>query len=157
VFIADTTKAPLYSINLSIKMMEEFSAPRKRIVIGNISDFAGNPRAKYRDVYRAARLIADQVIFVGENSHRSKATAEEIAMQKFVEKRTVKEGASFVRQTAIAGEIILLKSSARLHLERILLSFETEVHCWKQKCRKGVQCVECGRYLPQKRKRSRAG
>jgi UDP-N-acetylmuramoyl-tripeptide--D-alanyl-D-alanine ligase len=146
VFIADTLKAPYYSVYLPINMMAEFSAPRRRIVIGQIADYAGNPYPKYRDVYRAARLVADQVIFVGDSAHRSKATAEEIAAQKFVEKRTVKEAARFVKETAIPGEIILLKSSNSLHLERILLSFETEVHCWEQNCGKKDQCVACGRY-----------
>jgi len=44
----------------------------------------GNTNPKYRDIYRAARLVADQVIFVGDNAHRSKATAEEIAAGRFV-------------------------------------------------------------------------
>ncbi len=144
IFIADTGKAPYWSIYLPIKMMGEFTAPRKRIVMGQISD-AGNTNPKYRDVYRAARLVADQVIFVGDNAHRSKATAEEVAAGRFVEKRTVREAAAFIKETAIPGEIILLKSAPNLHLERIVLSFEDEVACWDVACGKRLQCVDCKR------------
>lgn len=143
VFIADTNKAPYYSIDLVLKMMAQFSAPRKRIVLGQISD-AGNTNPKYRDIYRASREIADQVIYVGDNAHRSKATAEEIAAGRFVERRNVHEAATFLKETAVPGEIILLKSAPNLHLERLLLNFLSPVRCWEQHCGKKFQCVECG-------------
>lgn len=144
IFIADTNKAPYWSIYLPIEMMAEFSAPRKRIVIGQISD-ASNTNPKYRDVYRASRRVADQVIFVGDNAHRSKATEEEVAAGRFVEKRTVREAAAFIAETAIPGEIILLKSAPNLHVERILLSFEDQIACWEVACGRRIQCVECKR------------
>lgn len=144
VFIADTHKAPFHSIYLPINMLTEFSAPRRRIIIGEISDYAGSRRPKYRDVYRASRLVADQVIFVGDHPHRSTATAEDITAGCYVEKRSVEEAAQFLKDTAMPGEIILLKSSGALHLERILLSFEDQVHCWEPSCGKSMSCVRCG-------------
>jgi UDP-N-acetylmuramoyl-tripeptide--D-alanyl-D-alanine ligase len=145
-FVADTFKAPFHSIYLPINMIAEFSAPRRRIVIGQLSDYSGKPKTVYRDVYRACRQVVDQVIFVGDHSHRSGATPEDIAAGRFVEKRSVEEAAAFVKATAIPGEIILLKSSANLHLERILLSFEHQVRCWEQACGKIKNCVRCGSY-----------
>jgi UDP-N-acetylmuramoyl-tripeptide--D-alanyl-D-alanine ligase len=146
VFIADTTKAPYHSIYLPIEMLRDFIAPRKRIIIGNISDYPGASRPKYRDVYRACRLIADQVIFVGEHAPQARATADEIVAERFIEKQSVKEAAEFVRETAIPGEIILLKGSKNLHLERILLNFEHEVRCWAQACGMKENCLGCGLY-----------
>ena len=146
VLIADTAKAPYHSIYLPINMMAEFNAPRRRIVIGKISDYSGNPYPKYRDVYRAARLVADQVIFVGDDAHRSKAPPEDIASGRFVAKRNIEEAAEFVRDTAIPGEIILLKSSASLHLERIFVSFEKQVRCWVHNCGVWKDCLGCGSY-----------
>jgi UDP-N-acetylmuramoyl-tripeptide--D-alanyl-D-alanine ligase len=157
VFIVDTVKAPYCSIYLPINMMAEFNAPRKRIVIGQISD-AGNTNPKYRDVYRASRSVADQVIFVGDNAHRSKATPEEIEAGRFVEKRNVKEAAEFVKDTAIPGEIILLKSSSYLHLERVFLNFERQVRCWEQSCGRVKDCLRCGSYaVPFERGKKRKG
>ena len=141
-FVLDTCKAPYYSVHLAVEMMAHFNAPRKRIIVGKISD-ASDTNPKYRDIYRAARDVADQVIFVGDNAHRSKATAEEILAGRFVEKRTVQDAAAFVRETAMPGEIILLKSGAKSHLERLLLQFQHEVCCWEQNCKKSDQCIRC--------------
>ena len=146
VFIVDTWKAPLHSILLPINMMAEINAPRRRIVIGHISDFAGKPKPKYRDVYRAARQVADQIIFVGDHSHRSTATDEDIASGRFVEKRGVEEAAKFLFETAIPGEIILLKSAGGLHLERIFLNFQHHVRCWEKDCRMKMHCVRCASF-----------
>jgi UDP-N-acetylmuramoyl-tripeptide--D-alanyl-D-alanine ligase len=145
VFILDTHKGPYYSFYLPINMMTQFSAPRKRIVVGQISD-AGNTNPKYRDVYRASRIVADQVIFVGENAHRSKASADDIAAGRFVETRSVKEAAAFIKETTVPGEIILVKSAQNLHLERLFLDFPHMVRCWKQECGRKNHCVSCGRY-----------
>jgi UDP-N-acetylmuramoyl-tripeptide--D-alanyl-D-alanine ligase len=145
IFIADTNKAPYYSIYLAIDMMAQFAAPRKRIVIGQISD-ANSTETRYRQLYKACREVADQVVFVGENAHRSKASAEDIAEGRFVAQSEIQGAARFLKETAIPGEIILLKSSPRYHLERLLLSFHTTVRCWPARCRKRIQCVECGLY-----------
>jgi len=154
-FILDTHKGPYYSFYLPINMIAQFKAPRKRIVVGQISD-AGNTNPKYRDVYRACRLVADQVIFVGDNAHRSKATAEDISLGRFVEKRSVKEAAAFVKETAIPGEIILVKSAQNLHLERIFLDFPHSMHCWEQDCGRHGPCVRCSRFLVPLRRHDRA-
>lgn len=154
-FIVDT-KAPYHSVYLPLQMMARFSAPRKRIVIGQLSDLKGNPKSKYADVYRAARDVADQVIFVGPKAHRSQATQEDIAAQRFVGKQSVEDAAEFVKSTAIPGEIILVKSAQNLHLERIMLNFENEVRCWELECGSGKNCLACGRYrTPFARRKTR--
>jgi UDP-N-acetylmuramoyl-tripeptide--D-alanyl-D-alanine ligase len=146
VLIADTAKAPYHSIYLPINMMAEFIAPRRRIVIGKIGDYAGNPYPKYRDVYRAARLVADQVIFAGDDTHRSQAPPEDIASGRFVAIPNIEETAEFLRKTAIPGEIILVKSSGYLHLERLILNFDSPVRCWVHTCGKRKDCLTCGSY-----------
>jgi UDP-N-acetylmuramoyl-tripeptide--D-alanyl-D-alanine ligase len=144
VFILDTAKAPYHSIQLAFDMLAKFSAPRKRIVIGQISDASGSDRI-YRNVYQAARSIADQVIFIGEHSHRSKATAEDVANGRFVRFESVQDVAAFLKESAIPNEIILLKSSMKLHLERLMLNFFASVRCWKGVCGKTQTCVPtCG-------------
>jgi UDP-N-acetylmuramoyl-tripeptide--D-alanyl-D-alanine ligase len=127
-FIVDTTKAPYHSIHLVLDMLAEFSAPRKRIVVGRISDAAGSDRI-YRDAYRAARSVADQIIFLGEHSHRTKATAEDVADGRFVRFEKLEDLADFLKESAIEDEIFLLKSSAKMHFERLMLSFFTSVRC----------------------------
>ena len=148
IFIVDTIKAPYHSIQLALDMVGAFSAPRKRIVVGQLSDSSGGSSSQiYPKVYRAARSVADQVIFVGEHSHRSKAAAEDIAARLFVEKRSVHEAAQFLKETSLPGEIIFLKSSQQLHLERAMINFGVEVRCWEQTCGKMIDCYLCGSFL----------
>ncbi len=140
VFIVDSAKAPYHSLQLALDMMAGFRAPRKRIVIGHISDNAGSDRV-YRKVYQAARSVADQVIFIGEHSHRSKATPEDIANGRFLRFENIRAAAEFLRESAIPDEVVLLKSAANLHLERLMLTFFASVQCWKDVCGKKESCV----------------
>ena len=150
VFVLDAAKAPEHSIQLALDMVAKFKAPRKRIVIGQISD-GSKSITTYRKVYRAARAVADQVIFVGEHSHRSSASAEDVAAGLFVRFAGVMEAANFLKESAIPGEVILLKSSTHLHLERLMLNFFTSVRCWKDACGRRQTCAPlfgggCGLY-----------
>ena len=144
-FILDTTKAPWHSLSLSFDIVEKALTSRKRIVLGHMSDFAGSD-SKYRDAYHMARAIADEVIFVGNHSHRSKASSEDRESGRFREFSSPKLVADYIRSTAVPGELILLKGSVDLHLERIALSFEDHVACWEPACGKKGDCKRCGLY-----------
>ena len=150
VFINDACKAPYHSINLAFDMLAGFSAPRKRIVLGPISDAAGSDQI-YARAFRAARKVADQVIFIGEHSHRSKATAQDVADGRFIRFETVKEVADFLKESAIPDEIILVKGAGKLHLERLMMTFFASVRCWKDRCGRRGHCTPlrgkgCGLY-----------
>ena len=91
------------------------------------------------------------MIFIGDHSHRSKATAEEIADGRFVRFETLPDLADFLKESAVPDEIILLKTSVKMHLERLMLNFFTPVRCWKSDCRRKDTCVRlfdtgCGLY-----------
>ena len=142
VFLIDTVKSPLHSLHLVLKIMETASAPRKRIVFGQMSDNRND--RDYRDFYQAAREVCDQVIFVGERAHRSKASPEDRQAGRLVEIRGIEEACAYIRDTAIADEVILLKSSTRYHLDRIALVWKEDVRCWVEDCGKVDSCEECG-------------
>jgi UDP-N-acetylmuramoyl-tripeptide--D-alanyl-D-alanine ligase len=145
-FILDTYKAPWHSLELAFEMLAAASAPRKRIVLGHLSDFPGSSKQRYRDAYRLARAVADQVIFVGTHSHRSKASQQDRDEGRLVAFATPKEVADYVRATSIPGEVILLKGSGDLHLERIALLWKSEIRCWIDACGNGSTCLTCGRF-----------
>lgn len=143
-FLLDTVKAPYHSLSLALEVLQRSAAVRKRFVLGNISDYPGNPLRKYRDTYRAALAIADQVIMVGPHSHRSRATKAEIDDGKLVVFANVEDASKYIRGTAIDNELILVKSSANLHLERLLIDFESVVQCWPNECGIEGRCWRCG-------------
>ena len=144
-FMVDTTKAPWHSLQLALKALADASAPRKRLVLGHLSDFPGSD-SKYRKAYSAGRAIADQVLFVGDHSHRSGASQQDRADQRFVPFATPLEVADHIRRTATPGELILLKGSSNLHLERIALSWIEDVQCWVPVCGLREGCEACGLY-----------
>lgn len=144
-FILDTTKAPWHSLLMSFDIVEKAQASRKRIVLGHISDYAGS-NTKYRDAYHAAREIADEVIFVGNHSHRSQASAEDRANGRFREFSSPQQLAEYIRKTAVPGELIFVKGSGALHLERIGIFMRDTVECWPTNCGKKGDCFRCGLY-----------
>jgi len=144
-FMIDTTKAPWHSLQLALKALADASASRKRLVLGQLSDFPGSD-SKYRKAYSAGRAIADQVMFVGDHSDRSGASRQDSVEQRFVPFTTPREAADHIRRTATPGELILLKGSSNLHLERIALSWVEDVQCWVPVCGLREGCEACGLY-----------
>lgn len=142
-FLLDTAKAPWHSLNLAFDMVGQASARRKRIVLGNISDYAGSTR-KYGAAYRSAREVSDEVIFVGDNSHRSRAPQEDRDAGRAISSVSVKPVSDHIRQTAVEDELILLKGSQNLHLERIALAWTHDVKCWADTCGRKIDCRACG-------------
>lgn len=145
VFILDTMKAPWHSVQLALDVVAKATAPRKRIVLGHMSDFAGSDQ-KYRDFYRRARDVADQVIYVGDHAHRAKASKEDVEENRFMGFATTHQAADYVRKTSVPGELILLKGSVDLHLDRIALAWTHNIKCWVQSCGKNLGCMRCGLY-----------
>jgi UDP-N-acetylmuramoyl-tripeptide--D-alanyl-D-alanine ligase len=144
-FIVDTTKAPWHSVLLAFKALADAKVPRKRLILGHLSDFPGSD-SKYRKAYAAVRPIADQVVFVGDHSHRSKASQQDRDEGRFVAFATPREVAEHIRSTATPGELILIKGSSDLHLERIALSWTGDVKCWVPVCGLREGCQACGLY-----------
>ncbi|PBB20467.1 Mur ligase family protein [Mesorhizobium sp. WSM4313] len=144
-FIVDAAKAPWHSLNIAFEMMAKAKAVRKRIVVGQISDYTGSSR-KYGTAYGIARDVADEVIYTGDNAHRSRASQADRDSGRLIELRTPKEVSDHIKQTAVPGELILLKSSGNLHLERIALAWTHDVRCWIPACGKKEGCSTCGLY-----------
>jgi UDP-N-acetylmuramoyl-tripeptide--D-alanyl-D-alanine ligase len=144
--ILDVAKAPYHSILLPLETLKTISAPKKRFVLGQISDYAGNATKKYRDTYAAAAKVADEVCFVGPWTHKARAPTADIESGKFRAFPTVKALSAHLKQTAVEGEVIVLKSARNLHLERVLFDRTGEVRCWADECGIKQSCDSCGLY-----------
>ncbi|MGI9520598.1 MAG: Mur ligase family protein [Hyphomicrobiaceae bacterium] len=142
-FIIDSFKAPYGTLALAFSAFNDCDFPRKRIVLGPLSDYSGTSKTKYRDAYRTARAIADQVIVVDRHLHRYDDVTADLASGKLVEFQTPKQVNDFIRETFRKDEIILLKGSGNLHLERIALSWDRDTNCWEPKCGRDGICTDC--------------
>lgn len=145
VFILDTNKAPLHSVMLPMQALDPVEAPRKTIVIGQVSDYSGKSRKAYRDVVKTALLHADRVFIAGPTG-TSWANPDVPEGKTFAKFEDILAMAAHLKETAMAGEVILLKSSSISHMERVALSFRDEVRCAAPAC--GIQsgCFACSLY-----------
>lgn len=155
--LLDTMKAPAHSLDLAFNVLNDFDAPYRRIVLGTVSDTKVKPKRQYRDAYRAAREVADQVVFVGEWADKSGASDEDIANGRFVAFKTMQEASAHLKQTAVADEVVLIKGSLNQHMERLAIDQTLgDVACWPVKCVSGENCYKCGywgqNYDPKTRK-----
>ena len=126
--------------------LRTITAPRKRFVLGHISDYRGSSISKYRDVYHAAREVADEVIFVGSTAHKARASREDVQLGRFRAFDSVEGASGYLKETALDGEVILVKSAHSLHLERLVLDWIDGVRCWPNACGNEACCFECGLY-----------
>jgi UDP-N-acetylmuramoyl-tripeptide--D-alanyl-D-alanine ligase len=145
VFICDTTKAPVWSMASSVETLDAFaSAPRRTLVLGTLSDYPGDSRRAYRNVWRHARERVDRAIFLRHTPSHVGASADEIAAGRTLFMDSVQAIAAHVRETAIPGEVILLKGSSLAdHLDRIAHDATTPVACWIDKCGLNRNCINC--------------
>ncbi|MEM9470346.1 MAG: Mur ligase family protein [Pseudomonadota bacterium] len=152
--VLDTFKAPQHSLPLAFDLVRTASAVHKRVIVGQLSDTTGSSRTAYRRAYRLAREVADEVIFVGEHAHRHNAPAGDIENGRVKEFREVIELAEYLKETAVPGELILLKSNAKLHLERAALAQVETVVCWERNCGLKTFCRHCEYYESPRQQRS---
>jgi UDP-N-acetylmuramoyl-tripeptide--D-alanyl-D-alanine ligase len=145
-FLLDAVKSPLGTLGLAIDVVARANVAKKRIVLGHLADYAGSSRPAYRKAYRMAREAADQVIFTGPASHRSGASEEDRASERFLELADARSVYEYLRSSAGEDELVLLKGSARDHLERVALAYSHDVKCWAQGCGFTIGCRECGMY-----------
>jgi len=142
VYVLDTRKAPFWTIPSGLAFIKAARAPRKTIVFGTISDYAGASSPKYRKIAREALQVADRVMFVGPHSSHLTRLQQEHKERLFAFQCTY-QASSFLAEHAVCEELIYVKSSISDHLERIALSQVERVVCWRERC--GVKEVHCGR------------
>lgn len=145
-FIVDTAKAPWASLEKAVETFASAKGPRKRFVLGQLSDFSGKSSLRYRQAYDMIYPHADQVLFCGAFHSSNRATVDDIQKERFIGFEDTKALADYIRETAIDGEVIMLKSASNLHLERIALAFTEDVQCWVPKCGLKTDCYACGLY-----------
>lgn len=143
-FVLDSVKAPNEGIAEAIAAVKKARVPAKRIVIGHISDYAGSSHKPYRDAYDLAREAADRVVFVGEHAHRASAPDDDRKTGRFAAFPTPREVAAHIRETTFPGELIFVKGSRNLHLERLALDWTHDARCWETACGRGYDCIRCG-------------
>jgi UDP-N-acetylmuramoyl-tripeptide--D-alanyl-D-alanine ligase len=117
--VSDDIKAPVWSMPAAFAFVEDARAERKVVVLGTISDYAGNSDKAYAALARQALEAADLVVFVGNNSAKSLRARRgegDVALQAFY---SVEVAAEFLRAELRRGDLVLLKGSESDRLDLI--------------------------------------
>lgn len=142
ILICGTAKAPEASLTDDIEVIRRARAPRKTLVLGNISDYSGSSSPKYRKATRAAASGGARVVGVGPNALGILKIADEFAPGQIVAFDTCRGAYEFLMADCIASEVILLKAAASSHLERLVLNWGRTNRCWQENC--GLKyCASC--------------
>ena len=143
-FIVDCRKAPADSIPNSVAPLHKAKNVHRRVILGQLADYKGSSQRAYRTAYKAVRAAADEVILVGDNIHKVRPSEEDKQEGKFRSFYTIREVSDHIHDTAQPNDLILLKSSGTMHMERIALSWTHNVQCWEERCGKSLDCLQCG-------------
>jgi UDP-N-acetylmuramoyl-tripeptide--D-alanyl-D-alanine ligase len=140
-------KAPVWTIPHCFAFIKAASAPRKTIIFGTVSDYAGSAGPRYRRTAREALEVADRVVFVGSNARYVEKLRQGELADKILAFRTAFEASAYFKERVLPDELIVLKGSLRVdHLERIMLSLSEPVVCWMEHCRVKSACWKCVDY-----------
>lgn len=143
-FIRDDWKAPLWTTEASFAFMHEARARRKIIVVGTLSDYAGDASAQYARVARRALEAADHVVFVGDWASRALRVARGSDRERLRAFTHVRHASDHLQEMLAPGDLVLLKGTNRKdHLLRILLARDGLVQCWRDDCGKQTFCNRC--------------
>jgi aminoacyl-tRNA hydrolase len=142
-WIRDDWKASLYTLAPSIEFLRAAAATRKIAVIGTISDTYGSAARSYIRAATLALDVADLVCFVGPQAFLAMNAQPKDAPHRLVAFGTARAAHDFLRTQLRSGDLVLLKASAKGHLQRLVLAHSQEVSCWKTACRRGTQCSVC--------------
>jgi aminoacyl-tRNA hydrolase len=143
-FIVDDRKSPVWAMASVFDFLAAAQAPRKILVIGTVSDYAGSTGSAYAHVAKAALGAADHVIFVGPMAtHALRAKRPENAgrLHAFA---TTKAASDFLQPWLHKGDLVVLKGSMVAdHLGRLAHHRVAPISCWRMDCGKNRRCSAC--------------
>ena len=143
-FIRDDFKAPLWTLDACFEFMWEANAKRKIIVIGDISDTGSTKSLKFARVAVAAQAVAEITVFVGPwatSVLKAQIGEDGRVLRVF---SNVRDAANYIQSVAHSGDVVLLKGTNRQnHLQRIILTRDDAVACWRDDCARQIFCSAC--------------
>jgi len=145
-FIRDDFKAPQWTMPSCFEFLRRAAAPRKVLVLGEVSDVDGSKAVVLARLAMEALAVADLVVVVGPWSSavlklKLKRSAEDDRLHAFTHTR---DASAFVNRWIRPGDLVLLKGSNRQnHLARIAMDREGTIQCWRDDCQLDKFCRVC--------------
>lgn len=152
--VRDDFKAASDSLGEVLRFVATARARRKVLVVGHVSDYPGRSRPVYEAFATSAVEAVDLLVFVGDRPEALWGGARRGAdgfldglagaRARLALFATVRDASRFLQDELRPGDLLVLKGSgATDHLERIVLSHETPVGCWRTHCGLVTACDAC--------------
>lgn len=119
-FVADTIKAPYWSLPLTLEFLRQARAPRKVFVLGTISDYRGASGPKYVGVARQALEAADHVLVVGARAATCMKARRHPADDALHGVATPEAARAHLERLLRPGDLVVLKGSRVDRLDTLL-------------------------------------
>ena len=145
-FLRDDWKASLETVPAALRLLAEARASRKIAVIGTVSDYQGKGTERYVRIVQDALEAADEVVLVGASAARGlrvRYRRPDAALRAF---STARQASDYLEGVLRPGDLVLLKSSTKDHVERIALRRTKGVVCWLTDCGRKGNCEKCSRF-----------
>lgn len=142
--VNDAYKAPEWSLDAFFDLIAGVDAPRKTVVFGELTDSKQKKGRLLRRIGRQAATLCDRVVFVGAPAIRSLSDrSDSSGSGRLTILADVRSAYEFLASSSVDGEVIFLKSSRSMHLDRIVRNHENPIACWRELCGRKIQCTEC--------------
>ena len=123
--LRDDFKSPLETIDAALDTLAEIRAPRRIVVLGDVSELVGSQGPVYRRLGERVGQLAARAIFVtGRNisMYRTGARRGGLPPEAIAHARTVREAVAALEGTLQPGDVVLLKGRDTQRLGRIALA-----------------------------------
>ena len=125
VILDDTYNAAPPSVLAALNLLEELDG-RKWAVLGDMLELGEYEETGHRRVGARAAEVADHLVTVGERAHwiADEAIASGLASEKVTALGTSEEAVEFLEDRIDAGDVVLVKGSRGVELDRVVSAME---------------------------------
>jgi UDP-N-acetylmuramoyl-tripeptide--D-alanyl-D-alanine ligase len=146
--IQDDYKSSLETIETALDFLRSILAPRRLIVLGNITESPNPQRQVYRMMGHRFAQFADFAFLLGsmDQGYASGAAAAGMPRERiFKFHNDLRQAIEVLRKTLQPGDVLAVKGRLDDHLERITLALSgRKIRCWRTKCRsRAYRCDNC--------------
>jgi UDP-N-acetylmuramoyl-tripeptide--D-alanyl-D-alanine ligase len=145
--LCDEFKSAIETVDVALDVLADVSAPRKQIVLGDISEPPGPQGPLYRRIGERAGAIADRLIVVGGEKNFRRLRAGALAARESCEVLLAGSASDAARLVALdlrPGDVVLVKGRDTQKLARVSLRLRgVEVGCDILFCEEKPSCSMC--------------
>lgn len=147
--LRDDFKSAIETIDRALETLEEITAERKIVVLGDVSEAGQEQHRLHRDLGARVARVADMAVFVGNMAKDAAVGARRAggAPGKFRASGTrVRDALGALEGVGGEGDLVLIKGRISQRLERVVLWLQGRVvRCNLKECKaNNLRCERCG-------------